>query len=131
MFLFITLIGIGFKFAASVRVEVGAGTKIKDKSTGEIVGRLIRLKIPKNKVAPPFRSLETEMRFGKGIHRPLDLLIQAIFYGIIEMRGASYLYDGSLFARGKDNAYKALMDSPDLCDKIEKELREKVLPGRG
>lgn len=123
--------GKALKFAASVRVEVGAGSKIKDKTTGDIIGCVTRLKIPKNKVAPPFRSLETEMRFGKGIHRPLDLLIQGILYGVIEMKGSSYNYEGNLFARGKENAYRALMDSPDFCDEIEKKLRAITLPGRG
>ncbi|MDC1299891.1 recombinase RecA [bacterium] len=123
--------GNALKFGASVRVEVAAGSKIKDKVSGEIIGMVIRLKVPKNKVAPPFRTLETEMRFGRGIHRPLDLLIQGILYGVIQMKGSSYLYEDSMFARGKEAAYQAMIDSPEFCNEVEAKLREEVLPGRG
>jgi len=123
--------GSALKFHASVRLEVAASTKIKDKESGEIIGRLIKLKVVKNKVAPPFKALDTELRFGQGIPRALDLLIQAVFYGVINMKGSSYLYEDKMLGRGKENAYKALTEDPELCNIIDKKLRDLVLPNRG
>ena len=126
-----TVGGGALKFHASVRLEVSCSTKMKDKTTNEIIGRLTKLKVVKNKVAPPFGALDTEMRFGQGIPRALDLLIQAVFYGVINMRGSSYLYEDKMLGRGKENAYKALTEDPELCNIIDKKLRDLVLPGRG
>lgn len=119
----VTTGGKALKFYASVRLDVRKGEPVK--SGSEIIGARTKVKVVKNKMAPPFRTAEFEMIFGKGIGRAGTLLDMAVEYGIIEKSGSWYTYnDERIGERGRDNVVAYLDSKPELCDEIEAKIRQ-------
>jgi len=121
--------GNALKFYASVRLDV---RKIETlgKDDDEAWGNKIRVKVVKNKVAPPFRKVEMEILFGKGVCPYGSLLDSAVKQEIIGKSGSWYSYGDDKIGQGRPNAVKFLEENIDIAQKIEKELREKLFPGR-
>lgn len=121
--------GNALKFYASVRLDV---RKIETlgKDDDEAWGNKIRIKVVKNKVAPPFRKVETEIPFGKGLSAYGGLLDCASRHEIIKKSGAWYSYNEDKIGQGKENAVQFLKDNIEITRSIEKELREKLFPGK-
>ena len=114
--------GRALKFYASVRMDV---RKIETlKSGGEVVGNRTRVKVVKNKVAPPFREAEFDIMFGKGISTEGDLIDLASNVGIIQKSGAWFSYNGEKIGQGRENAKQYLKDNPAVCDEIAEKVRE-------
>ncbi len=120
--------GRALKFYASVRMDIRRITAIKNK--GEVVGNRTRVRVTKNKVAPPFRVAEFDIMYDEGISRAGDLLDIAVEFGVIEKRGSYYYRDGESLAQGRENAKQFLRESPDVADEVEAIVREKMTPVR-
>lgn len=116
--------GRALKFYASVRMDVRRVTAIKEQ--GEIVGHRTRVRITKNKVAPPFRVAEFDIMFGSGISRAGDLLDIGLELGILDKRGSYYYYEGERFAQGRENAKLYVVENPTFADDIERLIRERL-----
>jgi recombination protein RecA len=114
--------GRALKFFASVRVDVRRATAIKEGET--VVGNRTKIKIVKNKVAAPFREAEVDIMYGKGISRESDVLDLGVVQGLIEKSGSWYSIKGERIGQGRDTARQALIDQPELCQRIEGELRK-------
>jgi recombination protein RecA len=122
--------GRALKFYASVRVEVRRTTSIKDGE--EVVGNRTKIKIVKNKVAAPFREVEVDILYGKGISREGDLLDLAVQHTLIEKSGSWYSYKSERIGQGRENARQTLIERPELCRTIETDLRHALgLNGSG
>lgn len=114
--------GRALKFFASVRVEVRRMTAIKDAEV--VVGNRTKVKIVKNKIAPPFREAEVDVLYGVGISREGDLLDLGVEHKILEKSGSWYSYKGERIGQGRENARQTLIDRPDLSHNLEGELRQ-------
>jgi len=119
--------GRALKFYASVRMDIRRITAIKDK--GEVIGNRTRVRVTKNKVAPPFRVAEFDIMYDEGISKAGDLLDIAAEFGVIEKRGSYYYRDGESLAQGRENAKQFLREHPDVADQIEAVVREMMAPG--
>jgi recombination protein RecA len=118
--------GNALKFYASVRLDIRRIGAIKNGE--EVVGNMTRVKVVKNKVAPPFREAEFEIMYGAGISREGELIELASAHGIIEKSGAWYAYKGSRIGQGKDNARTYLQQNKEIAREIEEQVRAKLLP---
>ena len=116
--------GRALKFYASVRIDVRKGEALKNGA--DIVGSRTKIKIVKNKVAPPFKSCEVDMIFGEGLSREGSLLDLALEKGVIVKSGAWFSYGDMRIAQGRDNARLFLRDNPELCDEVDAKVREAV-----
>ncbi|NYH89528.1 recombination protein RecA [Actinopolymorpha rutila] len=116
--------GKALKFYASVRLDVRRIETLKDGQ--DPVGSRVRVKVVKNKMAPPFRQAEFDMLFGEGVSREGSLIDLGVEHGIVRKAGAWYTYDGDQLGQGKENARKFLRDNPDLAEELEKKIKEKV-----
>jgi recombination protein RecA len=116
--------GRALKFYSSVRLDVRAGEKIKDGD--KIIGTRVKVKVVKNKVAPPFRDSSFILIHGEGILREADIIDQAVNLGIIEKSGSWLNYGGEKLGQGFDTAMKHLKENPKLANKIEGEIRKKL-----
>lgn len=116
--------GRALKFYASVRMEVRRGEVIKQGS--EPIGNRTKIKIVKNKVAPPFKEAECDMIYGQGISREGNILDLAVDYGFIQKSGAWFSIDDNKIGQGRDTAKKYLLDNPDLMFDLEQKIREKA-----
>ena len=116
--------GRALKFYASVRLDVRRIETLKDGT--ESVGNRTRVKVVKNKVAPPFRQAEFDILYGQGISREGGLIDLGVEHGIVRKAGAWYTYEGDQLGQGKENARQFLRDNPDLTDGIEKRIKEKL-----
>ncbi len=114
--------GRALKFYASVRMEVRRTESLKQ--AGEVVGNHVRVKVVKNKIAPPFKEAEFDIMFGKGISGEGDILDLAVKENIVEKSGAWYAYQGARIGQGRENAKLYLQDNPDVCREIENKVRE-------
>ena len=115
--------GNALKFYSTMRLDIRKTTPIKQ---GEnILGNRTRVKVVKNKVAPPFRQTEFDIIFGEGISKEGDILDLAADSGIVEKSGAWYSYKGERMAQGRENAKVFLKENPDITNQIEEEVREK------
>ena len=115
--------GRALKFYSSVRLDVRKIDVIKN--TGEIVGNRTRIKVVKNKIAPPFKEAEFDIMYGKGISREGDILDLAANENIIIKSGAWFAYNGDKIGQGRENAKAWLTEHPDIMEQIEKQVREK------
>ncbi|MHB1540869.1 MAG: recombinase RecA [Steroidobacteraceae bacterium] len=120
--------GNALKFYASVRLDIRRIGAIK--SGEEVIGNMTRVKVVKNKVAPPFREAEFEIMYGLGISREGEIIDLASAQGIIEKSGAWYAYKGNRIGQGKDNARAFLQTNPEVAREIEAEVRARLLPVR-
>jgi len=116
--------GNALKFYASMRLDIRKVSSIKQGQ--DVVGFRTRVKVVKNKVAPPFRETEFDIIFGEGISREGDILDLAVENGVVEKSGAWYSYKGERLGQGRDNTRIALKENGDLLEKIEDEVRVKV-----
>ena len=114
--------GNALKFYASVRIDVRPGTAIKDGD--EVLGKLTKVKIVKNKVAPPFRKCEFDIMFGTGISKIGEILDIATDKGIVKKSGSWFSYGDSKLAQGRDACLALLKDNPELCEELEAKVRE-------
>ena len=116
--------GKALKFYASIRLDVRRIETLKD--GGEPVGNRTRVKVVKNKVAPPFKQAEFDILYGKGISREGSLIDMGVDQGILRKSGAWYTYEGDQLGQGKENARRFLGDNPDIANEIEKRIKEKL-----
>jgi recombination protein RecA len=114
--------GRALKFYASVRVEVRRTTAIKDGET--VIGNRTKIKIVKNKIAAPFREVEVDIFYGKGISRESDILDLGVQQTVLEKSGSWYSYKGERVGQGRENARQTLIERPELCRTIDAELRQ-------
>ncbi len=122
--------GNALKFYSSVRLEVRRIESIDAKGAEDAVGNRVRVKVVKNKVAPPFRKCELDIYFGKGISATASLLDCAVKYNLIEKKGAWYATETEKVGQGKEAALNYLTENPEFAAEIEKKLREKIFPGQ-
>lgn len=121
--------GNALKFYASVRLDIRRTGAVKEGD--EVVGSETRVKIVKNKVAPPFRQAEFQILYGKGIYHTGEVIDLGVQLGLIEKSGAWYSYQGNKIGQGKANSAKYLEDNPEVGSAIEKIIREKLLVASG
>jgi recombination protein RecA len=116
--------GRALKFYSSVRLDVRRIETLKEGT--EMVGNRTRVKVVKNKVAPPFKQAEFDIMYGKGISREGGLIDVGVEAGLVRKAGAWYTYEGDQLGQGKENARTFLKDNPDLANEIEKRILEKL-----
>lgn len=116
--------GNALKFYASVRIDIRRVTSIKNGD--EVLGNQVRVKVVKNKVAPPFRKAEFEITFGEGISKIGELADLAVNADIIQKSGSWFSYDGQRIAQGRDKLKTVLKDNPELCAEVEAKLMSTV-----
>ncbi|MCI8585997.1 MAG: recombinase RecA [Lachnospiraceae bacterium] len=122
--------GRALKFYASVRLDVRRIEALKQ--GGEVIGNRTRVKVVKNKIAPPFREAEFDIMFGQGISTVGDILDLAANSGVVVKSGAWYAYNDAKIGQGRENAKQFLRDNPEACREIEMKVREHYgLPGAG
>ncbi len=114
--------GRALKFYSSVRLDIRKIENIKQ--DGEVVGNRARVKIIKNKVAPPFREAEFDIVYGKGISKEGNILDMAVNLDIIEKSGSWFSYNGEKIGQGRENAKKYLKDNPEIMEQVEKRVRD-------
>jgi len=118
--------GRALKFYSSVRIDIRRIGSIK--KGDDVLGNRTKVKIVKNKVAPPFKVVEFNILYGKGISRVNEVLDLAVEYDIIEKRGSWYRYDGEPIGQGTDAAIQFLEEDEELANKIEQTVRKKLMP---
>ena len=121
--------GRALKYYSSIRLEVRRGEQIK--KDGEAIGNRTKIKVVKNKVAPPFRTAEVDIIYGEGISREGDILDLAVAENIVNKSGAWYAYDGDKIGQGRENAKLFLREHPDLMEEVEQKVREKYAQKEG
>jgi len=128
--------GNALKFYASVRLDIRRIGSIKDRD--EVIGNQTRVKVVKNKVAPPFREVEFDILFGEGISKTGELIDLGVKGNIIEKSGSWYSYESERIGQGRENARKFMLDNPDMAARIEAKVRanagliaEELLVGPG
>lgn len=117
--------GNALKFYASVRLDVRK-QKTEENKEGEKTANNIKVKVVKNKIAPPFKIAETQIQFGKGIVRELEVLRLAVALDIVKKSGGWHSYDGSKIGNGEANCVDTLIGTPDLAEAIEQDLRKEL-----
>ncbi len=116
--------GNALKFYASVRLDIRKVTSLKDGD--QIVGNQVRVKVVKNKVAPPFRKAEFEITFGEGISKIGEILDLGVEFNIIQKSGSWFSYNGSKLAQGRDASKALLKDNPELCEELEGLIKQAI-----
>jgi len=116
--------GKALKFYASIRLDIRRIETLKEGT--EAVGNRTRVKVVKNKMAPPFKQAEFDILYGVGISREGGLIDLGVDHGFVRKSGAWYTYEGDQLGQGKENARTFLKDNPDLADEIEKKIKEKL-----
>lgn len=116
--------GNSLKFYASIRIELNKPGQIKEGE--EVTGTRIKAKVVKNKVAPPFKFAEYDLIFGKGISKSGEVLDRAVDLEIVNKSGAWYSYEGNKLGQGRENTKQFLEDNPELFERIENQVREKL-----
>ncbi len=116
--------GRALKFYSSVRLDIRRIGGIKDK--GDSVGNRIKVKVVKNKVAPPFREAEFDLTFGEGISLTGELVDLGVEYNIVDKSGAWYMYKDQKLGQGRENAKKTLKDNPEMFEEIKKQVKDKM-----
>jgi len=114
--------GNALKFYASVRLDIRRIGAIKDRE--EVVGNQTRVKVVKNKMAPPFKVVEFDIMYGLGISRMGELIDHGLKAGLVEKSGSWYSYDSQRIGQGRENAKQFLADNPEMADSIEAAIRE-------
>ena len=114
--------GRALKFYSSIRMDVRRIESLKQ--SGEVIGNHVRVKVVKNKIAPPFKEAEFDIMFGKGISREGDVLDLAADANIVEKSGSWYAYKGAKIGQGRENAKTYLAQNPLICEEIENQVRE-------
>ncbi len=116
--------GNALKFYASVRLDIRRTGQIKDRD--EIIGNTTRVKVVKNKVAPPFKQVEFDIMYGEGISKAGEILDLGVKAGLIEKSGAWFSYDSVRIGQGRENAKQYLKENPEIADRLERAIRGKT-----
>ncbi|WP_395611564.1 recombinase RecA [Allosphingosinicella sp.] len=116
--------GNALKFYASVRLDIRRTGQIKDRD--DIVGNATRVKVVKNKLAPPFKQVEFDIMYGEGISKTGEILDLGVKAGLVEKSGAWFSYDSIRIGQGRENAKQYLRDNPEVADKLERAIRGKT-----
>ncbi len=116
--------GNALKFYAALRLDLRRAEPIKDK--GEVIGNRVRLRVKKNKVAPPFKVAEFDIMFDHGISKEGSLLDVGVDSGVIEKRGSFYSFEGTRLGQGRENVKAFLREHPDIAGQIDKRVRQQV-----
>ena len=114
--------GNALKFYASVRLDIRRTGQIKDRD--DIVGNTTRVKVVKNKVAPPFRQVEFDIMYGAGISKTGEILDLGVKAGLVDKSGAWFSYESTRIGQGRENAKKFLVENPDITSRIEAAIRD-------
>jgi recombination protein RecA len=114
--------GNALKFYASVRLDIRRQTQLKEGD--EVVGNHVKVKVVKNKVAPPFRKAEFDIIFGEGISRAFEIIDLATELNVIKKSGSWFSYGDTKLGQGRDAVKKILQDNPELADELEGKIRE-------
>jgi len=113
--------GNALKFYSSVRLDIRRATPIKNKD--EVTGNLTRVKVVKNKVAPPFKVVEFDIMYGEGISKTGEIVDTGIKTGVLDKSGSWFSYNGEKIGQGRENVKQYLKDNPSVADEVEKEIR--------
>ncbi len=116
--------GNALKFYATVRLDIRPTQMIKDGD--DVMGRTVRVKVVKNKVAPPFRKATFDIMFGEGISKAGEIIDLGVDLGIIKKSGSWFSYDGSKLAQGREQAKRAIIDNPELAEMLSEKIRQKM-----
>ena len=116
--------GNALKFYASVRLDIRRMTQIKDGD--EAVGNHVKVKVVKNKVAPPFRQAEFDIIFGEGISKTGEIIDMGVELGIVQKSGSWFSYNGDKLGQGRDSVKQLMLDNPEMAAEIENKIREKI-----
>lgn len=116
--------GNALKFYASVRLDIRRSSQIKDGD--QVAGNRTRVKVVKNKVAPPFRLAEFDIMYGEGISKVGEILDMGVDFNIVQKSGSWYSYDGTKLGQGRDAVKQLLKDNPEVSESIEVQIREKL-----
>ena len=117
--------GNALKFYASVRIDIRKSTQLKD-TEGGVLGNKTRVKIVKNKVAPPFKTAEFDIMYGEGISKTGEILDLGVDLDIIEKSGSWFSYGGSKLGQGRDSVKSILKDNPELSEELEQKIFELI-----
>lgn len=121
----VTTGGRALKFYSSVRIEVRKGEQLKEGS--EVIGNRTKVKIVKNKVAPPFKTAEFDIMYGEGVSKLSSIIDMGVQLDIIDKSGAWFSYEGARLGQGKENAKQSLKEQPELCAEIEAKIRASLI----
>jgi recombination protein RecA len=116
--------GNALKFYSSVRLDIRRMSQIKDGE--EAVGNRVKVKVVKNKVAPPFRAAEFDIIFGQGISKTGEIIDMGVELGIVQKSGSWFSYNSDKLGQGRDAVKQLLTDNPELSNEIETKIREKI-----
>lgn len=119
--------GNALKFYASVRLDIRRIGQIKE-SSDNILGNRTKVKVVKNKVAPPFKVVEFDIMYGLGISKSGEILDLGVELEIIQKSGSWFSYDGNKLGQGRDSVKKLIEDNPELLDELEKKIKDKINP---
>ncbi len=121
--------GNALKFYASMRLDIRRAGQIKDKENN-VIGNQTKVKVVKNKLAPPFKVAEFDIMFGKGISKEGEIVDIGSELGILQKSGAWYSYEGQKVGQGRDAVKQLLLDNPGMMDEIEAKIKERLLPAK-
>jgi recombination protein RecA len=113
--------GNALKFYSSIRIDIRKTTQIKEGT--DVIGNLTKVKVVKNKVAPPFKQAEFDIVYGEGISRTGDLLDLGVTQGLVDKSGSWYSYQDERIGQGRENAKKFLKEHPQMMEEIDRKLR--------
>jgi recombination protein RecA len=114
--------GNALKFYASVRLDIRRSTQIKD-SDGNVLGNKTRVKVVKNKVAPPFRLAEFDIMYGEGVSKVGEILDVAVEHEIVKKSGSWFSYDDTKLGQGRDAVKNMIKDNPELMEELEEKIK--------
>jgi len=116
--------GNALKFYASVRLDIRRSTQIKDGD--EAIGNRVKVKVVKNKVAPPFKVVEFDIMYGRGISKSGEIVDLGVELNVIQKSGSWFSYNGNKLGQGRDAVKQLIEDNPELMEDLEKKIKEKV-----
>jgi recombination protein RecA len=117
--------GNALKFYASVRLDIRRSTQIKD-SNSDVQGNKTRVKVVKNKVAPPFKTVEFDIMYGKGISKVGEIIDLGVDFEIVKKSGSWFSYDDTKLGQGRDAVKTLLLDNPELMEELEGKIKEAI-----
>lgn len=116
--------GRALKFAASIRLEVNRSSQIKESKTEAVIGNLTKVKVVKNKLAPPFKTTEFRIMYGQGISKESEILHYSVSLGLVEKSGSWYSFEGTKLGQGETNVIEMLMDNTEFAEELEAKIKE-------
>ena len=121
--------GNALKFYASVRLDIRRSTQIKN-TNNEVLGNKTRVKVVKNKVAPPFKTVEFDIVYGKGISKVGEIIDLGVDFEIIKKSGSWFSYDDTKLGQGREAVKSLLLDNPELMDELEQKIKEAIVENK-